>query len=121
MGARHRGSLWAVDTAVAPDRKTSIKARVYVFDSPVAFLTTGPEEIWDGVVYDRLAGNAGRLQGRPGTRLTVIARRDWGGLRLWAKWETTRRSAEAEDRVPEGDPPRRAWHLQMETRWGRNL
>lgn len=121
LGARHRGSLWAVDTVVAPDRKTSIKARMYVFDSPAAFLTTGPEEIWDGVVYDRLAGNAGRLRGRPGTRLTVIARRDWGGLRLWAKWETTRRSADAEGRAGDGDPPRRAWHLQMETRWGRNL
>ncbi len=120
-GERHRGALWAVDAALAPDRKTSIKARVYVFDSPTAFLTTGPEEIWDGVVYDRLAGNTGRLQGRPGARVYVIARRDWGGLRLWAKWETTRRAADAEDRVDDGDLPRHAWHLQAETRWGRNL
>lgn len=118
---RRRGSLWAVDAGFAPDRRTVVKGRVYLFDSPEAYLTTGPEEIWDGVVYDRLAGNLGQLRGTPGTRLYLIARRDWGGLRLWAKWEVTRRAADAEDRVDDGDLARHAWHLQVETRWGRNL
>lgn len=114
-----RGSLWAVDAGVTPDRRTAIKGRVYLFDSPEAYLTTGPEEIWDGVVYDRLAGNLGQLRGTPGTRMYLIVRRDWGGLRLWAKWEVTRRAAAAEDRVDDGDLARHAWHLQAETRWGR--
>lgn len=116
---KSRGSLWMFDAVAAPGPRTSIKGRVYVFNSPSAYLTTGPEEIWDGVVYDRLAGNLGNLRGAPGTRLYVIVRHAFRAVRVWVKFENTRRPAEADDRVPEGDPPRQAWHLQLETHWGR--
>lgn len=112
------GRMWVADALFVPRPKTRIKVRTYFFNSPEAYLTTGPEEIWDGVVYDRLAGNLGSLRGTPGTRMYLIAGQEWGPLRFWGKYEVTSRSAQAEGRSDPSAPARRAWHLQVDSLWG---
>lgn len=110
------GRLWMADAAVQPWKKTRVKVRAYFFNSPEAYLTTGPEEIWDGVVYDRLAGNLGNLRGDPGTRMYLIAGQEWGPARLWGKIEMTQRSTPT-DGSDASPLSRRAWHLQADVRW----
>lgn len=113
------GRLWVGDVQWTPRSGTRIKARTYFFHSPEAYLTTGPEEIWDGVVYDRLAGNVGNLRGAPGTRMYLIVGQEWGPFRFWAKGEVTRRPAPSEGRATVSSPSRRAWHVQADVRWGK--
>ena len=115
------GRMWVADALFVPRPKTRIKVRTYFFNSPEAYLTTGPEEIWDGVVYDRLAGNLGSLRGAPGTRMYFIAGQEWGPFRFWGKYEITTRPTQAEGRTEPQAPSRRAWHLQADARWGENL
>lgn len=112
------GRLWVADALFVPRPKTRLKVRTYFFNSPEAYLTTGPEEIWDGVVYDRLAGNLGNLRGAPGTRTYAILGQEWGPLRFWGKYEITLRPAPSEGRAEVSAPARRAWHLQVDGRWG---
>lgn len=111
------GRLWMVDTAAQPGTKTRVKVRAYFFNSPEAYLTTGPEEIWDGVVYDRLAGNLGNLRGAPGTRVYLIAGQEWGPARLWGKIELTQRSASPTGESDGSTTARRGWHFQTDIRW----
>lgn len=114
-----RGRLWSFGGRWRPDPHTTLQGRFYVFDSPKAYLTTGPEEIWDGVVYPRLAGNLGSLRGSPGTRFHVIFKREWGDrLTAWLKWEVTHRPAAEEGRTESSAVPRQAWHLEVAGRWG---
>jgi hypothetical protein len=99
--------------------KWGLGGRVYVFDSPAADLTTGAEEIWDGVPYTRLAGGLGDLRGSPGTRQVVTAR--YGGRRaeVWVKYDVNQR------RIPPGATPsigerrRHGLHVQVDWRWGK--
>ncbi|MBK8575669.1 MAG: hypothetical protein IPN90_08330 [Elusimicrobia bacterium] len=112
------GRMWVADAQFTPRPGTRIKVRTYFFNSPEAYLTTGPEEIWDGVVYDRLAGNLGNLRGSPGTRMYLIAGQEWGPLRFWGKYEVTNRPAPSEGRAEVSAPARRAWHIQVDGRWG---
>lgn len=114
------GRMWVADAQFTPRAGTRLKARTYFFNSPEAYLTTGPEEIWDGVVYDRLAGNLGSLRGSPGTRMYLIAGQEWRSLRFWAKGEVTRRPAQAEGRAENSAPARRAWHVQVDAHWGKS-
>jgi len=119
FGEKATGRMWVADAVFSPTRTTTLKVRTYFFDSRDAFLTTGPEEIWDGVVYPRLAGNLGSLRGAPGTRMYAIVRQTLGKHgRLWMKLEITRRPETAEGRAGEPSPPRRAWHVQWDERWG---
>lgn len=118
LNEKATGRLWVADALFVPRPKTRIKVRTYFFNSPEAYLTTGPEEIWDGVVYDRLAGNLGNLRGAPGTRTYVILGQEWGPLRFWGKYEVTNRPAPSEGRAEVSAPARRAWHLQVDGRWG---
>lgn len=114
-----RGRLWSIGARWRPASHTTLKGRFYVFDSPKAYLTTGPEEIWDGVVYPRLAGNLGSLRGDPGTRFYLIFKRDWWDrLTAWLKWEVTHRPAAEEGRTGSAAAPRQAWHLEVSGRWG---
>lgn len=115
----HTGRFWSLDTVVKPWKNTTLKARAYFFNSPDAYLTTGPEEIWDGVVYPRLAGNLGNLRGAPGTRMYVCFRQKIQNSQLWAKYEITRRPASAESRTDPSALARRAWHVEWETAWGK--
>jgi hypothetical protein len=99
--ARWQGGSW------------SLSGRWYVFHSPEAFLTTGVEEIWDGVVAPRLAGGMSTLRGASGERMALILRKRWGKtLRVWLKHDADRRW-----RGPERVPSRRAWHLQTDVNW----
>lgn len=118
LNEKANGRLWVADALFVPRPKTRIKVRTYFFNSPEAYLTTGPEEIWDGVIYDRLAGNLGNLRGSPGTRTYVILGQEWGSLRFWGKYEMTNRPAQSEGRADVSAPARRAWHLQVDGRWG---
>ncbi|MBL0059725.1 MAG: hypothetical protein IPP35_11625 [Elusimicrobia bacterium] len=121
FGVSQSGRMWVADAAFAPHPGTRIKVRTYFFNSPEAYLTTGPEEIWDGVVYDRLAGNQGNLRGSPGTRTYVIFGQNIGLSRLWGKFEITSRPEQAEGRSSNPAPARRAWHVQWDGRWGPKL
>ncbi|MBL8023721.1 MAG: hypothetical protein JNK54_05495 [Elusimicrobia bacterium] len=119
VGRKVTGRMWVADAVFKPRPGTRIKLRTYFFNSPEAYLTTGPEEIWDGVVYDRLAGNLGSLRGTPGTRTYLIVGQTLGSFRFWGKYEITSRPAQAESREDPPAPPRRAWHVQVEARWGK--
>ncbi|MBP9128516.1 MAG: hypothetical protein KBG07_07095 [Elusimicrobia bacterium] len=111
------GRLWLAEAVAQPWNKTRVKVRAYFFNSPEAYLTTGPEEIWDGVVYDRLAGNLGNLRGDPGTRIYLIAGQEWGPARFWGKIEMTQRAVPADGGADASTADRRAWHVQSDIRW----
>jgi hypothetical protein len=114
LGEKAVGRLWLADAVAQPWNKTRVKVRAYFFNSPEAYLTTGPEEIWDGVVYDRLAGNLGNLRGDPGTRIYLIAGQEWGPARFWGKIEMTQRASVSDGRTDSSTPDRRAWHVQSD-------
>jgi hypothetical protein len=118
LGQAATGRMWVADAVFKPRPDTRIKVRTYFFNSPEAYLTTGPEEIWDGVTYSRLAGNLGSLRGTPGTRTYLMLGQTWGAFRFWGKYEVTSRPAQAEGRTEVQAPARRAWHIQMDARWG---
>jgi hypothetical protein len=114
-GTIHRGRMSVVDLIHRPTSRTTLKARVYFFNSREADLSTGMEEIGPGVVYPRLAGNAGDLRGTPGTRWVLGWTQSWGSHgRWWVKLEETRRPADNDG----AGSSRRAWHLQWDEWWG---
>jgi hypothetical protein len=119
LNEKANGRLWVADALFVPRPKTRIKVRTYFFNSPEAYLTTGPEEIWDGVDL-RSIGREPRAicAASPGTRTYVILGQEWGSLRFWGKYEMTNRPAQSEGRADVAAPARRAWHLQVDGRWG---
>jgi hypothetical protein len=109
-GERAEGRSLMVEGRWSPSDRCSWTVRQYVFDSPDAYLTSGVEEIWNGVASDSLAGGMGSFRGASGERWAFIFRRKWGeSIKVWAKYDTNRRWKGADA----GDS-RHGWHLQTD-------
>ena len=93
----HRGDGW------------SLIGRWYSFQSPTAYLTTGVEEVWDGVVSPQLAGGMGNLRGASGERYVLLGRCRWGRFSAWIKYDSIRRW-----RGASADGSRHEWRLQTD-------
>lgn len=126
-GARAIGRLLMSDAYYRPTDDLTIKARFYAFDSPDAYLTTGVEEIWDGVIYNRLAGAMNELRGPPGTRFYLIVEQKVGkSWNLWMKYDINRRTSDFLSPDPSRvdkerssfGAVRQGFHLQLDCRWG---
>lgn len=114
-GPGARGHLLMGDVTFKPWAGTMFNARMYVFESPNADLTTGVEEIWNNVVYARLAGGMQDLRGAPGTRFYLIVKQSLGrSLDFWFKFDQTNRQ------IRYGPPTasRHGLHAQLDYRWG---
>jgi hypothetical protein len=126
-GEKAAGRLLMGEIQARPFEDLVLKARLYFFDSPQAFLTAGAEEIWDNVYYDRLAGGLGNFRGTPGTRFAWMMKQTFGpGLQLWLKYDVNHRPSDLT--TPPASPSkqedqvftaiRQGFHLQMDYRWG---
>ncbi|MBI4396407.1 MAG: helix-hairpin-helix domain-containing protein [Elusimicrobia bacterium] len=122
------GDLWMADLRFRVKEDLMLAARTYVFDSPQAYLNTGVEEIWDGVVYNRLAGAMNSLRGSPGTRFVVTLRQEIGPrVSAWLKYDVTRRPGDLNTRqasLTEQEKrafsaTRQGFHIQLDYRWGK--
>ncbi len=126
-GSRAVGQLLMGDAFYKPTEGLTLKARFYAFDSPDANLTTGVEEIWDGVIYNRLAGAMNDLRGAPGTRFYLIVEQKIGkSWNLWLKYDVNRResrffsagSSRADREQSAFGAVRQGFHLQLDCKWG---
>jgi hypothetical protein len=91
-------------------------ARHVIFRSPAAYLTTGVEEIWNGVTYPLLAGGMNSLRGESGVRTALIVARRTPGGGVWVKYDVNDRAASA---VPSAQRRRTGIHLQTDLTWGK--
>jgi hypothetical protein len=109
-GLRAEGRSVMAEAAWRPGGGWSAAGRVFAFQSPEAFLTSGVEEVWDGVLSPSAAAGLGNLRGAPGERYVLSVRRRWDeGLSAWAGFaENPRRSAGAS---------RRSWRVQTDLSW----
>jgi hypothetical protein len=124
---RDNGYLVMGDVLYKPVRSLTLNLRGYYFDSPNANLSTGVEEIWNRVVYYRLAGAMNNLRGAPGTRFYLIAKQDIGpDLDVWFKYDVNHRPSSQtqprntlsalEDALFGGT--RHGFHVQADYKWG---
>jgi hypothetical protein len=90
-GRRAEGKLLMGELRWRGGDHWSLTGRWYSFHSPTAFLTTGVEEVWSGVVSPLLAGGMGNLRGAPGERYVLAARGRWGRFSAWIKYDANRR------------------------------
>ena len=112
-GRRAEGKLLMGEARWAGEASWSVTVRWYAFHSPTAFLTTGVEEVWDGVVSPQPAGGMGNLRGATGERYVLIARRRWGkNVRMWVKYDSDRRWRGAQN-----SDSRHACHLEVDYGW----
>jgi hypothetical protein len=125
-GLRRAGHLVMGDARWTPAPGLTLASRLYVFDSPAAFLTTGSEEIWDGVYYYRLAGGLNSLRGAPGTRFYFTAKHALGpDMDVWLKYDVNRRpgdlisvqSSTAGQESKAFGAARHGFHAQVDYRW----
>ncbi len=113
VGRRAEGRLIMGEVLWRPEGVWSLSGRCYAFQSPEASLTSGVEEIWDGVVSPLVPGGMGNFQGASGERYVLVFRRRWGeGLRSWISWGENRRWRGASVR-----DDRRSWRLQTDFSW----
>ncbi len=112
-GRRADGKLVMGEACWSGGSPWSTTVRWYAFNSPTAFLTTGVEEVWDGVLSPQPSGGMGNLRGAMGERYALIARRRWGKIfRMWVKYDAVIRWLGAQT-----SDSRHAWHLQADYGW----
>lgn len=112
--AQGQGRLFMMGLTFRPLQGWRVEPKLYVFHSPEAYLTTGSEEIWDGVYFPRLAGSLGNLRGAPGIRQAVVVSWRGGAWTVWTKFDQNRRWPDADAAEEQS---RRSVHLEVSWAW----
>ncbi len=125
-GERASGRSLMGDVQYRPTQDLMLNARVYFFNSPQAYLTTGSEEIWDNIYYFQLAGGLGSLRGTPGSRYYFIVQQNIGTqMKVWMKYDVNRRpkdlsAIQVSQTLQETKAfaaARHGFHLQIDYKW----
>jgi DNA uptake protein ComE-like DNA-binding protein len=123
---RDAGYLLMADVQFKPTRDLTLNARAYYFEAPDAPITTGVEEIWNGVIYPRLGGALQTLRGR-GQRYYFTAKQAIGrDFDLWFKFDmntvprqlTSAESTRSNQESAAFGASRYGFHSQLDYRWG---
>jgi len=110
-----------------PTDSMTLYSRIYYFDSPKAYLTTGVSPLWNRVVYYRLGGAMQNLVGTPGTRFYFIVKQKFKkSLELWMMYDCNYKpealnTSETNLNDREDDvfgASKHGFHVQIDYRWG---
>ncbi|HOW28169.1 MAG TPA: helix-hairpin-helix domain-containing protein [Elusimicrobiota bacterium] len=124
---RQTGHLLMGDVLVKPTRTLSINGRMYFFHSNGATVTSGVEEIWNKVVYYRLAGAMNTLTGTPGNRFYLIVKQAVDkDIDVWFKFDVNRKprdlstiqSSVSNQQDKAMSAAKYGFHAQLDYRWG---